>query len=57
MQKLLHLRKYNGALVNDMEKRQTTITTWQHTHGSHWNSDRSELEVKCDVLMQRHEIN
>lgn len=24
---------------------------------SHWNFHRSGLEVKCDVLMQRHEIN
>lgn len=24
---------------------------------SHWNSDRSGLEVKRDILRQRHEIN
>lgn len=57
MQKWLNLDKEHGTLVNDMEKWQTTITTRQHTHGSHWKSDRSGLEVKCDVLMQRHEIN
>lgn len=50
----LEYAEIESAHVNVMEKWQTTITTW---HGSHWDSDRSGLGLKCDVLMQRHERN